>query len=1103
MIFTDHVPCNSIRFISMSLKLTKIFIVVLLICSVNLQGHAQKSAFYNNNTHTYRLGMELLEKEKYGAAQKAFESTAQAIEEENSDLKVNAEYYAALCALELFNKDAEFMFKRFIQDHSENPKVRTAYFQLGKYKFRKRSYKRAIEWFNKVDIYDLNNKELSEYYFKLGYSYFVKGDNEKARKLFYEIKDTDTKYSYPAIYYYSHISYTNQNYETALQGFEKLRKNGSFQHIVPYYISQIYYMQKKHEKLIEFATPLLDSANTQRAPEISRLIGEAYYAIDRYAEAVPFLKRYMDEGHHQSREDLYQLAYAHYKSGSYDQAAQLFKQVVNTNDNLAQNAFYHLADCYVNQQKKKYARYAFRSASKFDYDKNIQEDAAFSYAKLSYDLNLNPIFAINRYINKYPDSKRVDEAYSYLVKVYFTTKNYKKALRSLDKIKNKNEELNLAYQKIAYYRGVELFNDQKLLESTKIFDKSLVLKLDGDIEALCNYWKGEAFYRLNQYGNAIKSYNDFIYAPSSFSIPLFNQVYYNMGYAYFKQKDYSESNTSFRKFVRHITPDFQIRHFKNDSIKEVFSRTSDAYLRLGDGYFVIKDYPISIEYYDLAINLLTDSLDKLGYHLTDIDYALFQKALSLGVLGKAEEKINVILGLLEKYPSSMYTDDAKFEMAQSYTVLNQPDSAISWYKKIAEDHPASSYISRSLLNMGLEYYNKNEGEVALVTFKRVIKDYPATKEALEALVGLKNIYIDIGDIDSYASYVEGLSFANITQASLDSTSYEAAELHYMRGNCESAVNNFKKYIEKFPVGYFMLNANYYLSECLSKEKDTNSMALALAGYAYVINSPKNSFTEKALLKAAALNFGFKNYQEAIDLYRQLELIAEYKIHIIESRIGQMRAHFILEDYENAIVASRAVITTEKIAAEIISEAHYIIARSALESDNYNLAIKEFNITQGLTRSEKGASSQYYVAYIQYLRSEHDSSEQTIFKLAQRTPSYDYWVAKGFILLADNYLQMDNGFQAKATLQSIIDNSDKQELIAIAQEKLDKIKEIEALNKKREIETIEMEIEFENYDIKYDELFEEEEEEDELIGDKKVKGEELIEEQPDKKEDENE
>ena len=42
---------------------------------------------------------------------------------------------------------------------------------------------------------------------------------DKARNAFNQIKDTDTKYTAPALYYYSHIQYTQGNYETALEGF--------------------------------------------------------------------------------------------------------------------------------------------------------------------------------------------------------------------------------------------------------------------------------------------------------------------------------------------------------------------------------------------------------------------------------------------------------------------------------------------------------------------------------------------------------------------------------------------------------------------------------------------------------------------------------------------------------------------------------------------------------------------------------------------------------------------------------------------------------------------------------------------------------------------
>ncbi|PCH95456.1 MAG: hypothetical protein COB85_04540 [Bacteroidetes bacterium] len=879
--------------ISLLLKLGITALVLFLLLD---KVGAQETAQYNNKLLSYKLGVELFEKEQYGAAQHAFSEVIKNVNDPNSDLRVNAEYYEALCALELFNKDAEFLFRRFIENHSENPKVRTAYFQLGKYRFRRRSYTKAIAWFNKVDIYDLTNKELSEYYFKLGYSYFVRKDIERARSLFYEIKDANTKYSNPAIYYYSHISYLNQDYETAMKGFQKLSTQGSFQHIVPYYIAQVYYLQKKHEKLLKYALPLLDSANTKRAPEISRLIGEAYYATDKYEQAIPYLKRYMEEGHHAMRADLYQLGYAYYKSGQYDEAIKLLKQVVNTKDEMAQNAYYHLADCYLKADKKKYARYAFRSASKMDMNKTMQEDAAYNYAKLSYDLKLTPIFALNKYINTYPNSKRKNEALEYLVKVYLNTNNYKKALKQLDKIDNKSDNLKEAYQRIAYYRGVELFNDKKLKEAISSFNKSQAYVYDEKIDALAYYWKGEAYYRSENYKQAISNYDKFIYSHKAFSLELYNQVNYNMGYAYFKQKDYRNSNTWFRKFVRHDPAIFQRRKLIGGGYG-IFSRTGDAYLRIGDCYFINNDFKAAIEFYNNAIALVPDSLKGDMTKIIDADYAHFQKGLALGVLGRHDEKIGELHMLLKNFPNTIYTDDAKYELAKSYSGLEQVDSAISWYQNIVDEHPTSSYVKKSLLNMALEYNIKGEGEIALVTFKRVIKEYPGSGESKDALVGLKNIYVELGDVSVYLDYIKDLPFANTTISHADSTIYEAAETVYLKGDCESAVAGFSEYLKKFSEGQFAVNANFYRAECLSKIGDSASISQSLIGYQYVLKRAGNRFTEKSLARSAALLYETKDYEKALESYLMLEKIAEYKSNIIEARIGQMQCNFLLKDYK--------------------------------------------------------------------------------------------------------------------------------------------------------------------------------------------------------------
>src|SRR6476660_5395975 len=82
---------------------------------------AQNTAWFELN-QSYKSGMELLEKGKYAAAAGQFSQVDQSatrssanveITPEISLLKENAQYYLALCALELGNDDAEALFLKF------------------------------------------------------------------------------------------------------------------------------------------------------------------------------------------------------------------------------------------------------------------------------------------------------------------------------------------------------------------------------------------------------------------------------------------------------------------------------------------------------------------------------------------------------------------------------------------------------------------------------------------------------------------------------------------------------------------------------------------------------------------------------------------------------------------------------------------------------------------------------------------------------------------------------------------------------------------------------------------------------------------------------
>ena len=218
----------------------------------------------------------------------------------------------------------------------------------------------------------------------------------------------------------------------------------------------------------------------------------------------------------------------------------------------------------------------------------------------------------------------------------------------------------------------------------------------------------------------------------------------------------------------------------------------------------------------------------------------------------------------------------------------------------------------------------------------------------------------MSQVDSFFVYVKKIPFANITNAAQDSITYVATENRFMNGDCDKAIKGFDDYLKKFPDGIFVLEANYYKAEC---EYSSQNYDEALKGYSVVIRSPKSKFTENSLLKSADINYKKKNYNAAIDNYKNLESEADYKNDITIARTGQMRAEFLLNNYAAAISASRKLLSTPKLTNDLLQEAHLTIAKSAFMTDSIELAKREFIQTTKLGANEMAAESKYNIALI--------------------------------------------------------------------------------------------------------------------------------------------
>lgn len=1028
----------------LNIKIVAVGLLILFTQSIVV--FAQKTTIYVHEDANFKTAIELFQKEKYGAAQNAFVKIIESNPDTRSLVRIDAEFYNAICAIELFNKDGELFLKDFVKNHPESPKVKSAYFYLGKYNYRKKKWRDALDWFEKVDIYDLTTEELSEFYFKRGYSFFSTDKLEQAKKDLYEIKDVDNKYAGAAKYYYAHIAYVEKNYETALTDFLKLQQNETFGPVVPYYIAQLYYLEGNYAKVIEYAPALLDSANTKRAPEIARVLGESYYRTEKYGQAIPFLKQYEKAAGKLPRSDQYELGYAYYRVKDYDEAINYFTGVTNIDDSLVQSAYYHLADCYLKSNNKQNARNAFGQASKLDFDKTIQEDALYSYAKLCYELAYNPyneaIKAFQLYIKNYPNSVHIDEAYTYLVNVFTTTKNYKGAIEAIEAIKVPTPELQHAHQKVAFYRGVDLFNNAEYAEAIKLFDKSTTYKFDKNITAQAIYWKGEAYYKLKEYNKAIEAYQAYILEPGSIGKSEWSDANYNAGYCFYRLKDYQNSNLWFRKFVT----------FKPMADSK---KVNDALNRIGDGYFITNDYANAVDYYDQSYKM----------KLIDADYALFHKAMANGVQKKYAPKISDLQSFIVAYPTSSLIQRAKIELPLTYEKNNQADLALTGYKKFIDEYPNSIYVTTCLSKIGLIYYGRKEDDNALAYFDKLIKRDRKSDEANSAIQNVKQIYTAKGNIQGLEDYLSSIGAA-IPQMELDSISFLTGKNHYLDKDFKAAVSDFEKYMQKFPDGF-------YIQQAIAMKADADDILgntdAALVGYTNIISKPKDEYTEQALFRASDIVFKKADYALALDYYKQLEGFAENPKSRTSSKIGAMRCNYQLKNYQDAIDYATKVLALDKVSNELKNESHNIIAQSYFAQQKYDDAFGEFKALSNTSKNETGAEAGYMVANIYYLKGDYKQSQKAIFDFAGEC-DYEYWVSKAFILLADNFVAMKDNFQAKTTLKGVISDSKTPELIKTAQEKLDKINADEEAAKQVKVMEEPLKVEFEGDPGEQNKLF---------------------------------
>lgn len=992
-------------------------------------GISQQSKFFADPYERFKEAKEYFQKEQYSLAFPLFRELKQsAAETDRANHEITVQeinYYTTACALKLNESRAEQEALDYIDLEKNTARLQMMNFQLGEYYFHRQDFTRAVNRYEQASIDNLSNQDISRMKFHQGYCYFTQQKFAQAKPLFNTIRGMKGGDNYiDANYYYGFLSFRDRQYGDALESFRIVENEAAYASVVPYYIAQIYYIQGRKEEALKYAEAKLKSGQSQYYDlEMKQMIGHAYFERKEYDKSLPYLEDYVSRTPKVRREDLYELSYAYYRAAKYPKAIEGFRQLSGKEDSLSQSAMYLLGDAYLKTGQKSNARNAFLFCAANSSNRQQQEISKYQYAKLSYELGYQDeaLNGLKGFLNDYPNSEYSNEARDLLVAVLTNTNNYRDALALLDGMGSPSPNAKRLYPRILYGRATELINDGRLDEAELLLDKALKDPNNASVLGLLNFWKGELSYRDNRIDDAIKYYNAYVTAGSPTGGEA-NAAHakYNLGYCYLRKENYPAAVGFFEPLAKNPA-------LNSDEL------TQDAYLRTADCYFMQKNYTKAKSMYDNVIR----------FSWPAEDYATFQGAMIAGIRS-SREKIAALNTMNRKFPTSSLVTDANMEVANTYMSDERYSEAIPFLNNVIKSGGNNSLKPQAYLKLALANYNLNNNAEAIRQYKTLLAQYPNSPEAEAALDNVKELYVEAGKPDEYADFMRQAG-RPISMDTEDSLTYHAAEAQYLAGNLATAQTSLTNYLQKFPEGVYAIDANFYRAEIFAGKKD---WANALTGYESVSAKSPNRFAEKAVLSAARIYFfELKNYNRAETYYGQLSQITFSQENKLEAMRGLLRCQYQLQQWAEAAATGKELVNAKGSSSDDKALSNMAIARSFQAEGKHDLALANFKTVVQLNKAALAAEARYEIASSWFALNKPADAEKAALETINKSGSYDFWVTKAYILLGDIYFVQKDYFNAKATFQSIVDNSLNPELKTEAQAKLTRVLDEESKSSK--------------------------------------------------------
>jgi tetratricopeptide (TPR) repeat protein len=987
---------------------------VLLLLLFFSQAFAQDVLMQQKADRLFKTGTELMIQKQYAAARENFTEYL-ALATTPSAQRQDAQYYRGICSLNLYHTDSEKQLQDFIESNPSSPKASVAYADLANFFYQEKNYKKSASYFSKTDFNALTSSQQSEAHFRWGYCLFSQKFLKDALDQFNYVKTQGGQYGPASSYYAGFAEYNQGDYANALTDLKRAEATESYAPIVPYLIANVYYKQKDYNTLITYAGSVASREGLENGADLALLTAEAYYKKADYKNALAGYDKYL-EGKEAtaSKSVLLRAGYSAYLLGQDNKALNYLKSSFADADSVGFYSSYYLGQLYLKANQRPMALTAFDIARKYKADPKLVEESSFLFAKIAYEMGRSDqaIGEFEKIAKVFPSSSHIVEIKELLSQAYVNANNYNKAIEYIESLPTRSPSVERAYQKATMLKGMEYFNQEDYTQAVTYFEKSLEHPADQDYSAEANFWCGESYSIMKKYDKASANY---LHAIDGDDAALKIRARYGLGYAYYNLQQYDRALFSFKEFV----------------LKSPASQPNlaDGAMRLADCYYVSKSYSDALVYYRKAIALKS----------SDSDYGHFQSGIISGILQKYPEAKTELSRVIRDYPMSSYVDEARFQLAQQEFEQGHYDEAVTGYSGLIASNPSSRFTPYAYVRRAASYYNLKDYNKTAQDYIFVIENYGSHPAAKDILLPLQEALNLAGRSAEFNQNLAKYSKANPSDKGLEMIEFEAAKNLYFNQDYANAIKNLDAFISSYKQSAKLSEAKYYQAEAYYRLKDFGK---ALPIYNELSQDKTFAMANKVNARVAELEFKQTHYDKAAASYQVLAKEATNKKEQYNAWNGLMESYFFLAKYDSVEKFAKLILEKGAITAGAQNKASLFLGKAAIGKGDYETAKDELLSTINAAQDEYGAEAKYRLAEIFFATKEYKQCYETLVSLNTDFSAYPNWVGKGFLLMSDNSLATNDSFQAKATLQSLIDNFPDGEIKNQAIEKLKKINDDE-------------------------------------------------------------